>query len=69
MPGTTEPAPLSDAQRYYDCLKRIRAYMTPEQIQRDVKNVGVEYAEYLEMAYENILDEAARAIKGKRRPK
>jgi antitoxin component HigA of HigAB toxin-antitoxin module len=56
----------SNEQRYFDALKRIRHYMTPEQIRRD--NLGLDYTEYLEMAYENIKLEAAHAIKNRKRP-
>jgi len=59
----------ANEQAYFDALKRIaRNYMTPDQIRRDAKNVGLDYEEYLEMSYENIKAEAERAIKGKRRP-
>lgn len=61
----------SNEQRYYDALKRIaKDYMTPAQIARDAaKSFGALSArEYLEMAYENIQEEAKRAIKGRRRP-
>lgn len=57
------------AQQYFDALKRIMNYMTPDQIRRDAKNVGLGYQEYLEMSYENILSEAKRATHNKRRPK
>lgn len=61
----------SNEQRYYDALRRIaKDYMTPAQIARDAaKSFGaLSTREYLEMAYENIQEEAKRAIKGKRRP-
>lgn len=55
---------------YFDVLKRIgRQYMTPDQIRRDAKNTGLSYVEYLEMSYENIQEEARRAIHRKRRPR
>ena len=66
---TIVAASQNDEQRYFDALKRIRSYMTPDQIRRDTKNTGLGYEEYLEMAYENIKAEAEHAIKGKRRPK
>ena len=59
-------------QQLYDTLKRIgREYMTPAQIKRDAErgSLGLDYAEYLEMSYENIQVLAARAIRGLRRPK
>lgn len=58
-------------QRMYDTLKRIaREYMTPAQIERDAERShgALGKLEYLEMAYENIQEEAKRAIKGMRRP-
>jgi hypothetical protein len=60
----------SDAQRYFDFLKRITSYMNPAQIRRDAsaKSSILSYEEYLEMAYENVLNDARMAIKGKRRP-
>lgn len=55
---------------YYDVLKRIaRDYMTPDQLRRDADKVGLEYADYLEMSYENVKGEAERAVRGKRRPR
>ena len=54
-------------QRMYDTLKKIaKGYMTPKQIKRDSGGSGLDYEEYLEMAYENIQTDAARAIKGVR---
>ena len=59
----------SDAQLYYDVLKRIaRDYMTPEQWARSCHKDGLQPEEMLAMSYENIQAEAERAIKGKRRP-
>lgn len=57
-------------QRYYDALKRITLYQSPEWIRRNaVSQYGLEPEEALEGAYENVLEEARSAIKGKRRPK
>lgn len=62
--------PQSDAQRYYDVLKRIaREYMTPEQCVRAAEAHGCSPGEMMEMTFENIQHEAEIAIKGKRRPK
>lgn len=59
----------SNEQAYYDVLKRIaREYMTPAQVFRTAKNVGLEPDEHLEMSYENIQADAEQVIKGKRRP-
>lgn len=55
--------------KLYDTLQRIaKRYMTPAQIRRDAKSPdsALDYLEYLEMVYENIQSEAARAIKGVR---
>lgn len=52
--------------RMLHTLRRIsRDYMTPEQIQRD-KETGLYYEDHLEMAYENIQQEAKAACKGVR---
>lgn len=60
---------MSNEQRYYDALKRITAYMSPTKLQRtSEKKYGLPFDEALEMAYENVLAEAALAIRGKRRP-
>lgn len=59
----------SNEQRYYDALKRIKSYSTPEQLKRRASgDYGLEYIEALEMAYENLQEEAKRAVHGKRRP-
>lgn len=62
---------MSNEQVYYDALKRIaRGYDTPEKLRRNSEsNWGCTYEEALEMTYENLQAEAARAIHGKRRPK
>lgn len=56
--------------RLYDTLKRIaKGYQTPAQIRRECereKHFGPDYEEYLEMAYENIQQLAANAIRGVR---
>lgn len=56
----------TDEQIYFDALKRISKYMTPKQISRD--NIGLQYMEYLEKAYENAIEEAKRVTFRKRRP-
>lgn len=56
-------------QRMFDALKRITRYQTPDQLRRDSeKAYGVGYVEALEMAYENIQQEARDGIRGMRRP-
>lgn len=60
---------LNPDRKLYDALKKIgHIYMTPEQIKRDSKNSGLDYVEYLEMAYDNIQQEARAAIYRMKRP-
>lgn len=61
----------SNEQHYYDILKHIaRNYQTSNQLYRNSeKEYRLDYEEVLEYAYENIIRDAQRAIKGKRRPK
>ena len=61
----------SNEQRYFDALKRIaKAYDSPERIAATAeRKYGLEPAEALEMAYDNIQGEARAAIHGRRRPK
>lgn len=57
------------ARTFYDALKRITQYDNPERLRRRAeKDYGLDGFEAIEMAYENVLAEAKRAIKGKRRP-
>lgn len=50
-------------------LKKIsKSYMTPNEIRRD-SDSGLDYEEYLEMAYENIQQDARQAAKGVRQIK
>ena len=64
------PVKPSDAQRYYDTLKRITRYQSPERLVATAeRQYGLTPAEALEMAYDNIQTEAQAAIHGKRRPK
>lgn len=62
----------SNELRYFDALKRIAAYETPDQLRRGASREkpewGIGFEEALEYAYENVLDEARRATKGRRRP-
>ena len=60
----------STAQRYYDFLKCITLYQTPAHLrEHSEREWGLPYAEALECAYENVINDAKRAIRGKRRPK
>ena len=57
-------------QRFYVALKRITAYMTLKQLHRASSGqYGLEYTEALEMAYENMQDEAHNALLGYRKPR
>lgn len=55
---------------YFETLKRItKDYQTTAQLRRNSEKLyGLSYEEALEMAYENIQGEAAKAIHGKRKP-
>lgn len=56
-------------QRLYDALKRITQYMPPNKLRAKAgKLYGLAADEAVEMAYENVLAEAAKAIRGMRRP-
>jgi hypothetical protein len=56
-------------QRLFDALKRITSYSSPADLRRtSEKKYGLEGDEAIEMAYENVLQEARNAIKGLRRP-
>lgn len=60
----------SREQRLYDALKAIASYQSPEKLR---KNSWGEYGcspeDAVQMAYENVLEEAKIGIKGMRRPK
>ncbi len=59
------PTQRSQFNRMRAALRHIgTVYMTPAQIQRDQKNSGLSYTEYLELSYENIQGEARAAVKG-----
>lgn len=59
----------STEQRYFDALKRITLYMEPRKLRsQSEKLYGLGGDEAIEMAYENILNDARLAVKGKRRP-
>ena len=57
-------------QRMYISLRRIaKGYLTPAQIRRDSAKGVLEFEEYIEMAYENIQQEAKNGLRGVRLPK
>lgn len=47
-------------------LQRISRYQSVDRLRRDAHHVGLHPAEHVEMAYENVLEEAKRAVKGVR---
>ena len=57
-------------QRYWDALKRIASYQSPEKLRRDAeRQYGLTADEAIEMAYENVIADAKNAILNRRRPK
>ena len=60
---------LKREQKLYDALKRIAQYSTPRNLRRRAeKDYGLDPSEAIEMAYQNVLDEARAALNGMRRP-
>jgi hypothetical protein len=56
-------------QRYYDALKRIASgYQTTKQLRRNAGQYGCSFEDEMEMAYENMQEEARIAVKGRKRP-
>lgn len=54
----------------FDALKAITQYQKPKKLkERSWDDYGVGPEDAVEMAYENVLDEARLGIKGMRRPK
>ena len=61
---------MSNEQRYFDALKRITKYQSLESLRRHAeKDYGLEAGEAIEMAYENVIQEAKNALGTRRRPK
>lgn len=57
-------------QRLWDRLKRIASYQDPEKLRRSSeREYGLGSGEAIEMAYENVLEEARSIVKQIRRPK
>jgi hypothetical protein len=69
LPNATKGS--SNEARYFDALRRIaKDYLPAERILRDGQKLyGVDGEEALVMSYQNIQDEAAAAIRGRRRPR
>lgn len=60
----------SNEQRYYDTLKRIAKYESVERLRKHGESeYGISAEEAIEYAYENVLQEAKSALRGRRRPK
>lgn len=56
-------------QRLYDALKRISLYTPSDRLRRTAeRDYGLSPNEAIEMAYENVINEARSAIRGMRRP-
>lgn len=55
--------------KMFMALKRISKYQTLDNLRRESeKDYGLSYEEVLEMAYDNVIQEAKSAIKGARPP-
>ena len=60
----------NNEQRYFDALRRIASYDPPERIRKhSERDYGLPGDEVIEYAYENVINDARLAIKGRRRPK
>jgi hypothetical protein len=62
---------MSNELRYYTALHRISQYSLPDAIRRDYERGGgsaLEASEEIDMSYENVIQEAKNAIRGRRRP-
>lgn len=59
----------TNEQRYYDALRRITGYQSVGRLRRhSERDWGLSFVEALEGAYENMREDAKRAIRGRRRP-
>lgn len=66
----SDPTTPTREQRMYDALKRISRYQQPENLRAQSKRLyGLDGDEAVDMAYENVINEAKNAIRGMRRPK
>lgn len=54
--------------RYFDALRRIANCLPAKAIKQDNRTSSLEYVEYLEMAYDNVRQEAKNALGRRRRP-
>jgi len=61
---------VSNELAYFNALKRIAAFQSPDKLRRNAeRQYGLQGEEAIEMAYENVLAAAKAAIRGKRAPK
>lgn len=62
---------MSNELRYFNALKRITQYLKPKDLHKLAPKLygGIKGPEAIEMAYENVLEEARQAIRGRRAPK
>lgn len=57
-------------QRYFDALRLITSYQSVERLRKDSQSDwGLPFEEALAYAYENVINHARLAIRGKRRPR
>ncbi len=64
------PEKQSNEQRYYEALRRIVHYQSIASLRRgSEKEYSLSFEETLEYAYENVIQEAHTALRGRRRPK
>lgn len=60
---------LDRERKLYDALKRITQYDSPEKLLRNAeRRYGLSGEEVIEMAYDNVLQEAKAALRGMKRP-
>ena len=61
---------MSNEDKFYGALKRISAYMPASKLRaKSEKLYGLDGEEAIEMAYENVIEEAKRALRGYRKSK
>lgn len=60
---------MSNELAYWNALKRIAAYLPAHQVKKSAPDFGLWADEAVEEAYENIIQEAKSALRGKRKPK
>lgn len=63
------PAQEKQFVRMHEALKRITCYQSPSHMRKhSIKEWGLPFEEVLEIAYENVQEEAKQAVKGIRVP-